>query len=149
MFDSLLVVCRANICRSPVAAAMLRQRLPDHRIQSAGVAALVGHGVEPTARQLGEADGLDLSLHHARQLDATLLGEADLVLVMSESQRGEIGSRWPAALGKTMRLGHWLEDGRGQDIPDPYRKSREAYVHVHRLLATAVDEWQRRLAQVH
>ncbi|MFC3285504.1 low molecular weight protein-tyrosine-phosphatase [Litchfieldella rifensis] len=146
MFDSILVVCRANICRSPVAAAMLRQRLPGHRIQSAGVTALVGQGVDPTARQLGEADGLDFSQHQARQLDAALLAGADLVLVMSEGQRCEIGKHWPAALGKTMRLGHWLEDGRGQDIPDPYRKSREAYVHVHRLLAIAAAEWQRRLA---
>lgn len=146
MFDSILVVCRANICRSPVAAAMLRQRLPGHRIQSAGVAALVGHGVEPTARQLAKDDGLDLSQHRANQLDAILLGEVDLVLVMSEGQRSEIGKRWPAALGKTMRMGHWLQDGRGQDIPDPYQKSREAYVHVHRLLARAADEWQRRLA---
>lgn len=147
MFQHILVVCTGNICRSPVAAAMLAAALPGSRVSSAGLGALVGHGVEPTARELAEGDGLDLADHQARQLSGTMLAEADLILVMSEGQRHAVADLAPEALGKTMLLGKWLDAGRGRgrEIPDPYRKSREVFEHVHQLLGQATNEWARRL----
>lgn len=143
MFNRILVVCAGNICRSPVAEAMLRQALPGRQLSSAGLGALVGHGVEPTARALAEADGLDVANHQARQLTAEMLGDADLVLVMSPGQRRAVGELAPQALGKTMLLGKWLPDE--PEIPDPYRKSREVFEHVHRMLGRATDSWAARL----
>ncbi|MCE8035052.1 MAG: low molecular weight phosphotyrosine protein phosphatase [Halomonas sp.] len=145
MIHSILVVCRGNICRSPVAAAMLQRQLPRCRVSSAGLAALTDRGVEPSARALAEAEGLDVSRHAARQLEAQHLMEADLVLVMSEEQRREITERWPQAMGKVMRLGHWLAQGQGCDIPDPYRRSVETFRQTHQLLGDAAREWIRRL----
>lgn len=145
MFDHILIVCTGNICRSPIAAAMFRKRLPERHFDSAGLSALVGQGVEPKALQLALADDLDVAGHQARQLNGDMLTNADLVLVMSDGQRREIGSRWPEMLGKTMRLGQWLEDGTGRDIPDPYRKSHEVFKHVHQLLLQATDGWASRL----
>ena len=52
--QSILTVCVGNICRSPVAAALLRADLPDVHVSSAGIAALVGEDVDPTARQVAE-----------------------------------------------------------------------------------------------
>lgn len=146
MVDAILVVCRGNICRSPVAAAMLAQQLPERRIRSAGLAALVGRAADPTACELAEVDGLDLSQHRAQQLGMLLLNDADLVLVMSESQRLEVARRWPGMLGKTLHIGHWLEEeGTRRDIPDPFGKSPQAYRHVHQLLRVATDAWVAKL----
>lgn len=145
MFKRILVVCTGNICRSPVAEAMLRRALPNKQLSSAGLGAVVGHGVEPTARELAEADGLDVSDHVARQLTREMLQAAELILVMSDGQRRAVADLAPAALGKTMTLGKWLDDGKGRDIPDPYRKSREAFEHVHELLSKATDAWAKRL----
>ncbi|HSH49471.1 MAG TPA: low molecular weight protein-tyrosine-phosphatase [Halomonas sp.] len=149
MFKRILVVCVGNVCRSPVAAALLSRALPDRHVESAGLGALVGQGVEPAARALGEADGLELAGHRARQLSAAMLRTADLVLVMSDGQRHAVGELVPEALGKTLRLGHWLDhehnQGQGRDIPDPYRKSQQAFEQVHELLNEAVSEWVKRL----
>ncbi len=145
MFQRILVVCAGNICRSPVAEAMLRRALPAKQCSSAGLGALVGHGVEPTARALAEADGLDVSSHQARQLTVEMLQEADLVLVMSDGQRRAVADLAPETLGKTMTLGKWLDGGTGQDIPDPYRKSQQAFEHVHGLLRQATDAWAAKL----
>ncbi|UYG06072.1 low molecular weight protein-tyrosine-phosphatase [Halomonas sp. M4R1S46] len=145
MFQRILVVCIGNICRSPVAAAMLGRALPDREVTSAGLGALVDQGVDPTAREQAEADGLVVSEHKARQLTPEMLQAADLVLVMSEGQRRAVADLSPAALGKTMLLGRWLDDGQGREIPDPYRKSREAFVHVHRLLGEATTSWASKL----
>ncbi len=46
---TLLVVCVGNICRSPMAQALFRARLPGVDVQSAGLGALVGHPAEPFA----------------------------------------------------------------------------------------------------
>ncbi len=46
--------------------------------------------------------------------------------------------------GKSLLFGQWLEP---QDIPDPYRKSREAFEYVFGLLGKASQEWARRLGQ--
>ena len=145
MFQRILVVCTGNICRSPVAATMLQQRLPRLTVDSAGLGALVGHPVDPQARRLAEADGLDVDAHEARQLDADLLGEADLVLVMTDGQRQALATRWPEARGKTLLLGKWLDSLNSTDIPDPYRKSPEVFEHVHRLLREATRLWADRL----
>lgn len=143
MFQRILVVCIGNICRSPVAEAMLRKALPNKHVSSAGLGALVGQGVEPTARELAEADGLDVASHSARQINRDILASADLVLVMSHGQRRAIGDIAPEAMGKTMTLGKWLPGD--PDIPDPYRKSREAFEHVHGLLKEATQAWAARL----
>ncbi|WP_018144020.1 low molecular weight protein-tyrosine-phosphatase [Thioalkalivibrio sp. AKL6] len=145
MFNRILVVCTGNICRSPIGEALLRNRLPERAVESAGLGALVGEGVHPEARRLAEVDGLDVSAHVARQVEPELLHHADLVLVMSERQRQAVGACHPEVLGKTMRFGHWLEDGRGRDVPDPYGKSPEVFGQAHALLVEAADAWARRL----
>ncbi|WP_108444451.1 low molecular weight protein-tyrosine-phosphatase [Halomonas denitrificans] len=145
MFHHILVVCTGNICRSPVAAAMLARALPNHRVESAGLGALVDHGVESSARALAEADGLEVAGHRARQLTVEMVREADIVLVMSEGQRQAVADLVPEALGKTMLLGRWLEAGQGRDIPDPYRQAPAVFDAVHRLLCEACEAWAARL----
>ncbi|MBF7053196.1 low molecular weight phosphotyrosine protein phosphatase [Halomonas sp. KAO] len=145
MFQRILVVCTGNVCRSPVAEAMLRRALPGKQVASAGLGALVGQNVDLSARELAEAEGLDVSIHQARQLTTEMLINHDLILVMSSGQRRAVGELAPEALGKTMLLGKWLAAGKGLDIPDPYRKSREAFEHVHQLLAEATAGWVARL----
>lgn len=145
MFQRILIVCTGNICRSPVAQAMLQQRLPNLTVKSAGLGALVGQEVSGQSRRLAEADGIDVSAHRARQLDADQLAEADLVLVMTSGQRQALAKRWPEARGKTLLLGKWLNQSHEIEIPDPYHKSPEVFEHVHRLLQEATRLWADRL----
>ncbi|MDO9475603.1 MAG: hypothetical protein Q7L07_02735, partial [Pseudohongiella sp.] len=102
--------------------------------------------------------GLDLSGHVAEKLSSELIQWADLILVMSQNQRSAIGEKNPAALGKTMLLGHWLAmpgqtpgqragsaSSQNKDIPDPYKKSREVFEHVHKLIHQSVTEWSKKI----
>lgn len=151
MFNNILVVCHGNICRSPVGEALLRRHLPGHRISSAGIGALVDNGVDAQAAALASEEGLDVSQHRARQLTEHMIQEADLVLVMSQGQRKAIGEKYPAVMGKTMLFGQWVDDGQsdgaGKEIPDPFNKSRDVFVHVHGLLKQAAQAWADRLGQ--
>ncbi|MGM0632429.1 MAG: low molecular weight protein-tyrosine-phosphatase [Pseudomonadota bacterium] len=147
MFRNILVVCVGNICRSPVGEALLRQRFPERSVRSAGVAAMVDRGADPTAAEIAAQDGLDLGGHSARQLDEAMIREADLILVMTQGQRRTIAERSPAASGKTMLFGQWLDGGGpgGREIPDPNGKSREVFEQVHALLTRAADSWKEKL----
>ncbi len=143
MFNHILVLCTGNICRSPVAGAMLKAGLPDKSVESAGLGALVDRPADPTAAELASQAGLDLSQHKARQATTAMFRQADLILVMTEGQKAQVTEMDPSSTGKTLLMGHWLE-GR-PDIPDPYKKSRQAFVHVHQRLEEAVNAWLPRL----
>ncbi len=142
MFDSILVVCVGNICRSPTAERLLQNSLPERKISSAGLAAVVGHGADATALLVAKSNGLSLDGHHARQLTRELCREQSLILVMEKSHIEAVTRLAPEVRGKTMLFAHWLEQ---RDIPDPYGKSQEAFEFVYRLLAESAQAWAKAL----
>ena len=139
---AVLVVCVGNICRSPVAAALLQDRLPSVTVQSAGLAAVVGADVDPTARAAALAAGTSIPPHRARQFAPELGQRADLILVLEGAHKRAIVARSPALSGRVMRLGRWIGD---TDIPDPFRKGRPFHDQVFRQMQKAVDGWAVRL----
>lgn len=142
MFKNVLFVCVGNICRSPSAEVMLRQAVAGKGIQvsSAGLGALVGHGIDATAQELLVEQGMDGLAHRARQIDDATLGAADLVLTMERKHVRRIAEIAPQASGKTFLLGKWQQE---REIPDPYRQQRPAFEHVYKLMAEGVESWAR------
>ncbi|WP_257264324.1 low molecular weight protein-tyrosine-phosphatase [Endozoicomonas sp. ONNA2] len=142
MFNTILVVCVGNICRSPTAEYMFRKQLnclgKNINVQSAGLGAPVGKPAAEPATQLAAQHGIDLSPHIARQLTAEMIHEHDLILVMEENHIKECESITPAARGKTHLLGRW---NNGIEIPDPYRKGDIAYELAFDLIQTSVNQW--------
>lgn len=140
---SILTVCVGNICRSPVAAAILRERLPDYAVTSAGIGAVVGSDVDPTARAVAEAAGVVFDDHAARQFTREIGEKHDLILVLEGGHKREIERIAPELSGRVMRLTRWIGD---EDIPDPYRKSREYHAYVYALIEEATTAWVSRLS---
>lgn len=145
MFRKVLTVCTGNICRSPAAEFLLRQRVGEvgRAIEtcSAGTGALVNHPVEETTRALLLLRGVDLSQHRASQLTRQRLRWADLILVMERHHRDAVVAVDPAARGKTFLLGHWTKT----EIPDPYLRGDAAHAEALRRIEAALDPWVRKL----
>lgn len=140
-FENILVVCVGNICRSPMAEALLKQRFPEKNIDSAGVGALVGHSADPAAIKIMEEQNIDITTHVAKQIDKNLVHKADLIFTMSESQNKWIEERWPFCRGKTFKLGHWSD----KDIADPYRHEMSAFQTAYKDIVHGIEEWQDKL----
>lgn len=142
MFNSILVVCTGNICRSPIGERYLRTLLPNKKIDSAGTGALVGHIADDSAVNISSIHGISLNGHVARQFTSSIARQYDLILVMEKVHMEEIGRIAPEARGKTMLFGYWLSH---REIPDPYRKSDEAFSSVFELIVQAGSLWAEKL----
>lgn len=143
--NNIMVVCVGNICRSPVAEALLKDHLPGRTIWSAGLHAVVGHGADTTALEIArQLDSLDLSAHRARQLAGWMCSRADLVLVMEAGHQQELERLYPLVRGKVHRLGEFGSQA-SFDIADPYRQPRAAFEAAHVAIALGVQEWVRRI----
>lgn len=144
MFNSILVVCTGNICRSPMGERLLRQQLPGRQVTSAGIFGLEGCPADAAAQAVAWRHGISLEGHVARKVTRSLLQKSDLILVMEPKHLRFIATMAPENRGKSLLFGQWLET---KDIPDPYRKSREAFEYVFNQLGKASQEWARRLSQ--
>lgn len=136
-FDNILVVCVGNICRSPMAEALLKQRFPNKNIDSAGVGALVGHPADPAALEIMTEQQLDITKHVAKQLDEILAKKADIIFTMSDGQTKWIEERWPFCRGKTFKLGHW----KNKDIADPYKHEMRAFETAYQDIVESLEQW--------
>lgn len=144
MFDSVLVVCAGNICRSPTGEYVLKHKLEGKNINvsSAGLTALEGKPADPLAKQIALANGINMDAHQGRQLTSALVAQNSVILVMEERHLSDLHARYPEARGKTFLLGKWINN---TEIPDPYRQSNEAFEHVYALIESACSAWQKYL----
>ena len=142
MFERILVICDGNICRSPTVAVMLKGLKPGMTISSAGLIGLEGQDMEPTARAVAEQNGLSCGEHVARKLTSEMCRDSDLILVMESRQKDRLGEKFPEASGKTFLLTHW--NGK-HDIPDPYKRGRDAFERIYPMMEAATQAWAKKL----
>ena len=149
MIKHILVVCVGNICRSPMAEALLkrelRARTPSTQevftVHSAGLGALVGQPASAYAVELVAEIGEDITGHRARQIHSDMVREADLVLVMEAVHKRMIDEANPTARGKVYRLGEWQDKG----IDDPYGQPKSAYEQALAGIEAGVAQWVERI----
>ncbi|MBK5923185.1 hypothetical protein CCR90_05190 [Rhodovulum sulfidophilum] len=138
----ILTVCTGNICRSPVAAALLQALRPGAGLSSAGLAAEPGRAADPLTAEVALDLGVDLSGHRARRFSAAMGREADLILAMAPRHCEDIVRIAPELTGRTFLLDHWCG---ATGIPDPYGKPRAWHESVVDAILRATESWAERL----
>jgi protein-tyrosine phosphatase len=142
MFDRILVVCTGNICRSPIAEALLQRTKPNLRVTSAGTGAVVGAPADPHSVSVCQVNGVDLSAHIARQITPEMLQTNDLILVLDSSHLNWLNGNFPQYRGKVHRLGKWQKE---KDVADPYRMPLEAFAACYAEIDGMVADWSKKL----
>ena len=148
---SVLLVCSANRCRSPLAEVMLRQALSaageeSWRVESAGTWAVAGQPATEYSLQEAHRRGLDLSQHRSQAASCALLAEFDLVLTMEREQQRELQASCPGQASKVRLMSEVV--GAEHDIEDPYGGPASAYQTLGERLAGLMDEGLPRLRQL-
>ncbi|HLG00341.1 MAG TPA: low molecular weight phosphatase family protein [Acidimicrobiia bacterium] len=105
--DHVLFVCTGNLCRSPIAEALLRARLAGHAedvlVTSAGTMAFASSATSDAELVAAEMGG-DLSDHRARRLDPGLVESADLIIAMTADHVIDILHQAPSAAPRVFKL---------------------------------------------
>ncbi|QGW65501.1 low molecular weight phosphotyrosine protein phosphatase [Lysobacter soli] len=144
MTHRLLIVCKGNICRSPMAEAIVRARLlrPGMQVASAGLAAMRGFPIDPKAQAALAAHGYDASDHIARQATKVLMQQSDLVLAMEQRQVAAVLALCPTLRGRVCMLSHWQD---GSDIEDPYGRDQRAFDIAFERIESCIRDWRTKL----
>jgi protein-tyrosine-phosphatase len=124
---TIIAVCTANICRSPMAAALLQHALaaqPDVfkgvRVTSAGVSARSGEPVSQNSVLALKKVGLDISQHRAQPLTQRMLDEAIAVLCMTDSHRAMIQLQADPVPRNLFLFRQFVPGASDREIGDPY-----------------------------
>ncbi len=131
---SILFVCTANICRSPMAEGVFRKMLADAgikdelNIDSVGTHDYqVGKAPDPMAVASAKRRGYDITQLVARRLRPHDLDHFDMVLAMDRANMTHLKTIAPTRCKQKIEL--LLEYGEkyhGKEIPDPYgRKGKD------------------------
>lgn len=103
-----LMVCTANLCRSPMAERLLQHRVDvvglGWSIRSAGTRALPDQPMHEQAARALARRGIHTGDWRSRLLDADLVREADLILTSTAAHRGAVVMLEPRALGRTFPI---------------------------------------------
>ena len=144
-----LFVCTGNICRSPLAAELLRRELAQRgadgfEVTSAGTGAWDGAPASEGAYLVALEHGLDLSRHRARLLTRDVVKEVDVVLTMARHHRTraqDLGGE-----GKTHLLGEYVgREGAEAEVADPFGSDLDVYRETFAQLAELIPETADRL----
>ena len=130
----IVTVCTANICRSPMAEALLRHALQAEaeplrscRVISAGVAARKGERISPNSVEALAKVSLRVSDHRSQPLTPELASQADLILCMTESHRDVIALSFDSPPQNVFLWREFMPAPADREIGDPYGGSLKDY----------------------
>jgi protein-tyrosine phosphatase len=139
---TLLVVCHGNICRSPIAAALLDRELAAFgiEVQSGG---FIGFNRPAPAEAMTAAarHSVDLSEHRSRLATADMIRAADLIVAMDPIQRRLVCERFGRRPSDVVLLGDFDPSPvETRTIRDPVDQSGEVFDQVYERIARCVRE---------
>jgi protein-tyrosine phosphatase len=148
-----LMVCTGNICRSPTAHGVLKNKLQalglSERVEvdSAGTFAHRGSPPDPRTQGAAQKRGYDLSKLRGRALLDEDYERFDLLLAMDETHLDLMAKRCPEPLrGKLALLLDMAPRPDGlREVPDPYYGAPEGFEQVLDLIEPACEALARRL----
>lgn len=139
--SQVIAVCVGNVCRSPMAYALLcvalRERGLGVQVSSAGVRACVGLPADPTSIQLMAERGIDISGHRGRQLLPKQVDADTLLLVMSDDQAKWIRRQRGRLAPQVAALGEFTVG----DIADPVGGARSQFERALAEIEEGIEAW--------
>lgn len=146
-----LMVCLGNICRSPMAEGILRNKATTNgweiEIDSAGTGDWhVGESPDERAVRFMKKKGIDISGLRARQIQQDDFYAFDLILAMDAENYTNVMRLKPndglASVEMAMNLS---EPGKNIAVPDPYFGGDEGFANVFAMLDNALNSIETRL----
>jgi protein-tyrosine-phosphatase len=141
---TILIVCTANICRSPMAMVLLEKKIAEEQVpgswtvRSAGTWGRDGHSASKHGSDLMTTWGMDLTNHSSRVVNREILSEADLILTMEGGHKEALRAEFVDLANRVYMLSEMV--GYPAEIRDPYGGTKEEYLETAEELRAYVNE---------
>lgn len=141
-----LMVCLGNICRSPLAEGILREKARaaglNWEIDSAGTNGYhVGEAPHHLSQKVARTKGIDISRQRARKFNADDFQRFDKIYAMAGDVMHEMrriaGRHFDPS--KVELLMNELHPGGNEDVPDPWYGPEPGYHEVYEMIDSAAD----------
>lgn len=140
-----LMVCLGNICRSPLAEGILKNKIEKQalswQVDSAGTGDYhVGELPDSRSIEVAEKYNIDITYQRARQFKTRDFTDFDLILVMDASNYRNVVNlaRNDEDINKVQLIMNVLEPGQNIEVPDPYWNN-DGFEQVYTMLDKACD----------
>ena len=143
---TILMVCLGNICRSPLAEGILKEKCKkaglNWKVESAGTNGLhTGEPPHPLSQKVAKMNGIDISGQHSRMLVNEDFGRFDKIYAMAADVMEEmelIGKQSFELANVDLLLNECLP-GENKDVPDPWFGEEEGYHKVYNMIELACE----------
>ncbi len=146
---SVLFVCTANMCRSPMAMGLLTNKVsasPEWRIESAGTWSYEGQPVVENTRQVLEARGITITGFRSRTVHLDLLRQFNLILTMEAGHKEALEIEFPSIANRVYLLSEMV--GEHNDIPDPIGQPIDEFEKLAGELEQMIDQGFERIQEL-
>lgn len=140
------MVCLGNICRSPLAEGILKDKIKKHNlnIQVDSCGFEFEHlGCQPDYRaiQIASQHNIDITSKKARLFSPKNFDEYDKILVMDQNNFRMVANkaRSKADLEKVDFIMNLIKPDSNLEVPDPYYGKMNGFQHTYELLDLATD----------
>ncbi len=149
MVKKILFVCLGNICRSPAAEGVFKQKIKERGLEklfvvdSAGTGGWhVGNLADPRMRETALSRGIELT-SRSRKIDESDLYEFDHILVMDndnlDAVKSLIKDQKHPVNSKIKLILTYSRNSQLEEVPDPYYGGQNGFDKVIDLLDDAMD----------
>jgi protein-tyrosine phosphatase len=154
---SVLMVCTANICRSPLAQGLLAQAVTDAghaqqiAVESAGTqVGTQGQRPDPRSQTVAREVGVDISRYKARKVSARDIERYDYILAMDAEHLSALQDMCPPQLQHKLALiMTYAAQHAETEIPDPYYGNQAGFYRVLELLNAATKGLLAEIIETH
>ena len=140
-----LFVCLGNICRSPMAEAIFRDKIKKRNLESffeidsCGTSNYhIGANADPRTISTATKNGVDMD-HCVRQLVKKDLNEYDYILAMDHSNHQNILRLSAIRKAKVFLMREFDPQGKGKEVPDPYYGDHTHFDDVYEILDRSTE----------
>lgn len=142
------MVCLGNICRSPLAEGILKNKLPkkNFRVDSAGTSGYhIGKAPDIRSVEIAAKNGIDISNQKARKFTTDDFDRFDKIFAMDRRNLNHI-----------KQMANTLEDSKkvslllGNDqVPDPYYGNKDSFIKIYDIIDRACEELSDKLQKMY